>query len=51
MEQLKTLNFCLTQIAENPKTNQHIKEPYKIIALLSIANIIALLDEDTEERL
>ena len=49
LDQLKTLNFCLTQIAENPKIDRAIKEPYKIIALLAIDNIIALLDERNKE--
>jgi hypothetical protein len=48
MEQLKTLNFCLTQIAENPKIDGSIKEPYKIVALLAIDNIVTLLDEQSE---
>lgn len=50
MEQLKTLNFCLTQIAENPKIDDNIKEPYKVVALLAISNIVSLLDEYNEKQ-
>lgn len=50
MEQLKKLNFCLTQIAENPKIDGRIREPYKIVALISIANIVNLLDEEVQEE-
>jgi hypothetical protein len=49
LDQLKTLNFCLTQIAENPKINRALQEPYKIVALLAIDNIIQALDDYNEE--
>lgn len=51
-DQQKALNFCLDQMQmiQTEEIPQTLKEPYKIIALIAIANIVTLLDDVSPEE-
>lgn len=46
-DQQKALNFCLDQIQliHTEEIPENLKEPYKILAMVAIANIVTLLDD------
>lgn len=46
-EQQKALNFCLDQIQliQSQEIPEGLREPYKILAMIAIANIVTLLDD------
>ena len=52
VDQQKVLNFCLDQLisANDAKVSEAKKEPYEIIALVAIDNIVKLITASNEKQ-